>query len=327
MARAVLTGIYTLTPTHCGTGQTSGAVDLPIARDAHTRLPVLPASGLKGAARSMLNEAKADERALARHLFGLELEGQGADEEAKAGSLVLLEGRLLLYPLRSLQRPFLYATCPLILERFERDVRALGLREHALCKDWVLPRSASQRQVPGELPRPRTFVTDPALAGQTLVVEDLVYKADEVGVLTRTEALTRVLQELLPNDEQATRQRIAESLVVLPDNDFMDVLQRAVPVQARIKLDDETKTTGNGGNLWYEEALPPDCLFAVAVTQRAGYRENGVEPAAELAALLRRVREERHAIQIGGNETVGQGFCWWTATPGLVAAQDGARHG
>lgn len=47
----LVTGIYTLTPTHCGTGQAAGAVDLPIAREAHTRLPLLPATSLKGIAR------------------------------------------------------------------------------------------------------------------------------------------------------------------------------------------------------------------------------------------------------------------------------------
>ena len=49
--KLVVTGIYTLTPTHCGTGQAAGAVDLPIAREAHTGLPLIPASSLKGIAR------------------------------------------------------------------------------------------------------------------------------------------------------------------------------------------------------------------------------------------------------------------------------------
>src|SRR5690606_9746576 len=71
MTNSILAGIYTLTPTHCGTGQTSGAVDLPIAREPHTCLPVLPASGLKGAARSTLNEREdATDSELARCLFG-----------------------------------------------------------------------------------------------------------------------------------------------------------------------------------------------------------------------------------------------------------------
>ena len=43
----LLTGIYTLTPIHCGTGQTTDAVDLPVARDAATGFPILPATSLE----------------------------------------------------------------------------------------------------------------------------------------------------------------------------------------------------------------------------------------------------------------------------------------
>ena len=51
---AGLIGIYTLTPTHCGSGQAAGAVDLPIIREAHTRFPILPATAIKGVARQFV---------------------------------------------------------------------------------------------------------------------------------------------------------------------------------------------------------------------------------------------------------------------------------
>ena len=49
----VETGIYLLAPTHVGTGQAAGAVDLPIARERHTGHPYLPATALKGVARDV----------------------------------------------------------------------------------------------------------------------------------------------------------------------------------------------------------------------------------------------------------------------------------
>ena len=49
-----LSGIYTISPTHCGIGQACGAVDLPIARDASTQFPVLPATSIKGVVRDFL---------------------------------------------------------------------------------------------------------------------------------------------------------------------------------------------------------------------------------------------------------------------------------
>jgi CRISPR-associated protein Cmr4 len=322
MVTTLLTGIYTLTPTHCGTGQTSGAVDLPIAREAHTRFPILPASGLKGAARS--TRPKDDK--LASWLFGPELkdpaEGNDGSTDKKtdridaleAGSLVLLEGRLLLYPLRSLQHPFLYATCPLILERLARDLRAFKL--DVLDSEWLVPD-------PGQ---DGARVSDASLAGKTLVVEDLVYEGAKVGSLQKATALIDLFSGLLPNQETETRKRLAHSLVVLPDNDFADVLQRAVPVQARIKLDRERKTTSaEGGNLWYEEALPPDCLFgAFATERRIGARgPDGRTATQHFGTVL-----DRRCIQIGGNETVGEGFCWWTALPAENApVQQGGTRG
>ena len=50
--RAIVTGIYTLTPTHCGTGRARRAVDLSVAREEHTGFPILPPSSVKGVARS-----------------------------------------------------------------------------------------------------------------------------------------------------------------------------------------------------------------------------------------------------------------------------------
>ena len=55
---AVLCGIYSLTPLHFGTGQTTGGVDLPIAREAGTGFPVLPATGLKGGARLPVSRSR-----------------------------------------------------------------------------------------------------------------------------------------------------------------------------------------------------------------------------------------------------------------------------
>ena len=296
MANAHFTGLYTLTPTHCGTGQTSGAVDLPIARESHTGLPVLPASSLKGAARHAFHGKLTEEEE--RILFGSEVNQGNAMEsvlETKPGALVIMEGRLLVYPLRSLQRPFVYATCPLIIERLARDARALGIRLPPLdegvnnLKDSVL--------------------VSKELAGNPLIVEDFVYAAPEVQTLPDSNQLSKVFSSLLPNSEVNTRKRISEGLVILPDTEFADLVRRVMPVQARIRLGDEKTTTGEKGNLWYEETLPPDCLFGVFITSRPGLPTNGNDPC---KIFLDRVDKEQ-SIQIGGNETVGHGYCWWTA--------------
>lgn len=74
-------------------------------------------------------------------------------------------------------------------------------------------------------------------------------------------------------------------------------------MHARNVLDDK-KTSQK---LWYEEALPPDTLLSLLIGERAA------GAAAELAAFL----ETSRYLQVGGNETVGQG---WFAVQRLSGA-------
>jgi CRISPR/Cas system CMR subunit Cmr4 (Cas7 group RAMP superfamily) len=40
--------IFTRTPLHVGTGSSVGAIDQPVIRERHTRIPIIPGSALKG---------------------------------------------------------------------------------------------------------------------------------------------------------------------------------------------------------------------------------------------------------------------------------------
>jgi CRISPR-associated protein Cmr4 len=307
----LLTGIYTLTPTHCGTGQTTGAVDLPVARDAATGFPILPATSLKGVARDYASAGDLTDSERDR-LFGPPLSDRERDirgeaaTRLEAGALSFTEGRLVAYPVRSLNRPFLHTTCPLILRGLERDLRALGL-----------PPLLEGIDLSGAPEKAQAWVADSALEGNALVLEDLAYEADEVRAWSDLGTLGERLAGLLPEGETYTRALLTDGLVLVPDADFQDLMQRAIPVQARIKLG-EGKTTGDGGNLWYEEHLPSDCLFVSAVGERRQRRSGSAESEStekETKPPLERLREvwsDLATVQLGGNETVGQGLCWWT---------------
>jgi CRISPR/Cas system CSM-associated protein Csm3 (group 7 of RAMP superfamily) len=45
--------LYAETPVHPGSGATFGAIDLPIQRERHTHLPMLPSSSIKGVNRDI----------------------------------------------------------------------------------------------------------------------------------------------------------------------------------------------------------------------------------------------------------------------------------
>lgn len=328
---ALLTGIYTLTPTHCGTGQANEAVDLPIARERTTGLPILPATSLKGVARDALSDYKRDKER-GEHakrldwLFGAEIrddstQGTEPDGESRskapqtgAGALVMGEGFLLAYPLRSLNRPLLYATSLLLVERLVRLCQAHGLPDPV---GWD---AATWNAL--EMDHTGLITADASMAGRDMVVEDRYFDGQHVRHNQAASDLGQVFAKLLPENEARTRARLACDLVILPDRMLVDLLLQAPPVMARTKLT-SVKTTSeyNGdhgkenGNLWYEENLPPDCLFGCLVSARAGAKH--ATHGDPIAAFIEQNKRDDQAprlqhIQIGGNETVGHGRCWWT---------------
>jgi CRISPR-associated protein Cmr4 len=305
----MLTGIFTLTPTHCGTGQAAGAVDLPIAREAHTRLPLLPATTLKGVARDGWFREWGDDSTVARDidkLFGPRLSGAsrggrgeggpavGGEPQAdpSAGNLIFLDGMLLALPVRSLTGGFRMVTSPLLIQRLWRIARA-----HA---------APLQAALACPTPAPGTAIAARDNGG-ALGLEDLVYTADKVVADGRVDSLAGALGPLISSNlEDPDRAALSGRLVVVEDAVLQELACRATPVAARIVL----KPNKTSANLWYEETLPSDCLFAAIVAPRPAAPG---DPLADLRVLLD--PGDRH-IQIGGNATVGQGLCRWTLGAG-----------
>lgn len=223
------------------------------------------------------------------------------------GSLVFTDARLLLLPMRCLQRSFVYVTSPFLIDRLVRDMRAFGIE---VPKALEAP---SWQQVGQE----GALVTDGALASlNALVIEDRVYTKDKVRHVPALAGVAEALGVLVPEAEGVARGRLKTHLVVIRDEELKDLCQEAVPVVARTQLTDG-KTTDKwwdpadptrpqSGNLWYQEQLPSDCLFYAIITSRAG---------AEPLSKLRKDAEKLRRVQIGGGETVGLGQCWWQVTP------------
>src|SRR5690606_27537503 len=103
-------GFLAETAIHCGAGRSAGIVDLPIAREAATDYPFIAGSSLKGALR---DRAESLGRTDVGEMFG---------RPDQAGRLLISDARLLLLPVRSLTGAYRWVTCPLILERYQRDL-------------------------------------------------------------------------------------------------------------------------------------------------------------------------------------------------------------
>lgn len=132
--------IFTRTPLHVGCGSSVGAVDQPVVRERHTGYPVIPGSAIKGVLADLWNEEGKDVRKISKkdrveyvriiggtayQLFGAndsrDKDETGERVRAEAGSLLVGEGRLLAFPVRSAKGCFTWLTCPFALERYARD--------------------------------------------------------------------------------------------------------------------------------------------------------------------------------------------------------------
>ncbi len=304
--QCALLGIYNISSLHYGIGQTAGAVDLPIARDVTTGIPIIPATGIKGVLRDYAGEALNNKGKL-KTLFGTDIgEERKNSGETAAGLLSFTEGRLIAWPARSLNRPFLHVTCPLILERLRRDLRAAGAEELL-----VLPETPTLNEV-------KAFVVDQTLSEKNLVFNNLGYRDNEVRFASKASTIAKTLSSLILETESDTREQLESSLVIIPDSDFTALINTSVPVQARIRLTDG-KTTDKwfnqetqkkeSGNLWYEEYLPSDCLFLSMIGERRirNANKDASEPNASLADLVA-IKAEFQVAQLGGSVTVGYGL-------------------
>jgi len=191
-----------------------------------------------------------------------------------AGAVGATDGRLLLLPVRSLNGHYKWVTCPYLLERYQRDMDLAGFAVE-----------------PPDVPEPPSGKAAAEGSG-TLFLEELSFEVVSTGMA----GLARAVAPLLCH--QKARDRLAGSLVVVNNEEFAYFARYCLQVNARNVLDDETKTSEN---LWYEETLPPDSLFYTLIIARPG-KEGAVE---RLASLF----QERPYLQVGGNETVGQGWC------------------
>ena len=105
--------LHALSPLHVGTGQGVGVIDLPVAREKGTGIPIVPGSSLKGVLRCLV-----EDDTLRKKVFGPDT--SAAHEHA--GSVQFGDLHLLFLPVRSLRGTFAWVTSPFLLQRFARDL-------------------------------------------------------------------------------------------------------------------------------------------------------------------------------------------------------------
>lgn len=318
--KAVILGLYSITPVHAGSGAELSVIDLPIQRERHTGFPVIWGQSLKGVLRSYFRKLELsgeikinggwnwEEKARKLHKDKSEEYIQTYIERVKdgkrdpplteiifgpsteaasehAGAISVGDAKILLFPVRSLKGVFAYVTCPLVLERLSRDLELLG--------------NSQDLEVP-TIGREEAIVSDDSalmVDNDQIVLEDVVFKARKQE--KDIQKIAEVISKLSPANIDPKR------VAIVHDDVFRDFIKMATEIVTRVKIDAE-KGTVQSGALWTEEYLPSDCLlYSVLAISKPKKEVNGLKTSDDVKNAL---QVFSGFIQIGGNETVGKGY-------------------
>jgi CRISPR-associated protein Cmr4 len=273
--------IHALSPIHCGTGQAIGGIDLPIAREKPTNLPLIPGSSIKG----VLRARGTNDSTMQAAVFGPDTKN-AADN---AGSVQFADALLAFLPVRSIRGTFAWVTAPFMLRRLARDATEAGVDLGAL----PTAPGDGQARVTGERLK----------AGDRVVFEDFDFTA--VNESSLNALATKVAGKLF--DDKTEQALFAERVCLVSDDVMGLLLQTCTEITSRISMDPEKGTVARGA-LWTEEALPVETILvglvaATPVTQKDGSTPDPTKLLDHVGSLL------KGAVQLGGNATVGRGLC------------------
>lgn len=281
MSKNAILTLLTETPLHPGTGQNLGVIDLPVQRERHTDFPFVPSSSLKGALRSGLNLT----REMEATIFGAELDSG----KHFAGAIAFGDTRILAFPVRRMDGIFGWVTAPTVIDRLKRDLSIIDTE-----LDIDIPSSIDGETV---------LVTTRAEKKSRVVVEDLMLDAKpDDAVDTLADQLAGIC--FGRSAHKMVREKFKRDLMVLSEGQFQHLLQLGTQVVARNVLDETTKKSEN---VWYMELIPRDTLFYSPIMAEDS-RKGEKQKAEELLDVLHDAMALGY-IQVGGNETLGHGWC------------------
>lgn len=300
--RSLLMFVYASAPVHFGAGVSLGAVDLAIQRERHTAYPMAQGSGLKGALRHHVglqatNEADRREITL---VFGPDGKDEGRPSD-HAGAVAFGDGRLLLFPVRSLAGTFAYCTSELALGRLRRDAELAGVEA-----SWTVPTGPAPDRV--FVPGGSGLVIDGS--DRKVVLEDFDLVAEER--VEAAQAATWIAERALPDGPAFShfRDRVKRNLAIVNEDLFRHLVQTATVVEPHVRINDDTGTADDGG-FFYAEHLPPDSLLwslvGVGAARARGDVEEGWKSAGRVERYVREAFNQR-PLQVGAEATTGRGL-------------------
>lgn len=293
--------IFTRTPLHVGAGSSVGAVDQPVVRERHTGCPVIPGSAIKGVLADLWLKRNADgsiffketkktiekdngekeEKTIyesVRDEEGIALLGNTDNKKASAGSLLIGEGKLLAFPVRSAKGCWAWLTCPLALKRFARDCGK------ATNGDFALEPGNEEVYAPNKLQ-----------VGGSVVFEEYPLKVKQDGECVLTKAID-LLKDISDDEVWNT---LTDHLAIVSDELFAYFAKNACEIANHNRIDDKTGVVAQGA-FFSQENVPSETMFySVLNTQKLG----------DFEKLEAKLADEKNLLQIGADMTTGLGWC------------------
>lgn len=284
--KAKIYHLHVLSALHCGIGQSTGTIDLPIARARATQLPIVPGSSLRGVLRQQLTFTKNTNVCT---LFGPK--SIVSDQDSFAGALSICDAQLLVLPVRCLAGIVCYVTAPFILNRYKRDLLRAG---------------AETPDIPDKPIETEAIVTTNSdnTIEKRLILEDIDLHTRDGGNVEVDKWAKHVARKIYSGDEESVSDFV-KRFALIPDS-IMDYLSMyGTEIRTRIAVDPE-KGTVREGALWYEENLPAESVmwgvYAISGSNKPKDEssENDLNKAfaSDLNGLL----------QLGGMAGVGRGL-------------------
>lgn len=281
-------GLWAETSIHAGAGSSVDGIDLPIQREGHNNWPCVFGSSVKGALRAKAEDKLGTGNDSITYVFGPDSNSDKASEHA--GALLVSDARLLLLPVRSLTSHFKWVTCPALLQRLKRDAARL-----AMALDFCEPTAPDN----GSAVTATTEAVD-------LFLEEYRFTTNMADLTELITVLNKVTG--IASDD------LSAQLVIISNDQFSYLAKYATPVTPHIAIDNEKKVVKKGA-LWYEETLPAETAFYFALSAHKS-RGNDLPAKAILKCITEGLFADSPYLQLGGNETVGMGWCKVTVSEG-----------
>jgi len=287
--------INTETSLHAGAGQALGAVDLPVQRERTTDYPIIQASSIKGKLRAETNPSINKKSILTSEEFNAIFGPEGDNAKEHAGALSVGDANILLFPVRSLAGVYALVTSVDVLARFKRRAVLTGIK-----LDWALPPEPELAEA--------FIYGEELMAGGKVVLEEFSFEPKkndnikEIGDWLADNALPKT------EEYEYWRKALPLKICLINEDVFRDFARYSTEVQTHICLDPDKKTVKTGA-LWTAESLPADTLLYTPLLA-TNSRTNKADLNARqiLEKIDRIISDDLSRIQLGGNETTGQGI-------------------